>query len=185
LADLSLAEANIARPLRVFVAGPYIEKGWTAEQRATKLPAALLRLDLAGHIENVMGHQAVFGEHRGVQEIGDQHLRSRSSPTLVEIQLVKETCDAVVIIPASPGSYSELGAWSIMDKVCQKMLILGDVEHENKGGYLGMGVFKTAMDLGARLAWINYEDPARVVPIVEEFVEKIKDGVLAKKIVNG
>jgi hypothetical protein len=185
LADLDLAKINVGRRLKVFLAGPFIERGWTDQQRAEKEASALLRVDLAAHIQGVLGHDPVFGEHRGVLEVAEDRLRSRSSPVLLELTLVKSTCDAVIVIPASPGSYSELGAWSVFDDVCRKMLILANKSFEGKGGYVSTGVFKTAVDHGARVAWIDYEDVAEAVKIVDNFVGEIQDAVLARSIIHG
>jgi hypothetical protein len=184
-AALELALTNIEKRLRVFVAGPYIERGWSEEDRAMKEPSALLRLAIAEYVERVLRHEVVYGEHKGVKEIADEKLRSRSSPVLFELNLVKNTCSAVIIVPASPGSFSELGAWSIYDPICKKMLILADKNFENGGGYIGLGVFKIAVDQGATLRWINYNDIESAINVINQFIESREDAALSEAIRHG
>lgn len=183
-ADYQLGIASITRPLRVFVAGPYIERGWSPEERAERAHAARRRIDLIEHVEGVLQHQAILGEHRGVAEIGEKRLRSRASAAATELKLVRDNCDAVVILPSSPGSFCELGTWSIYKDVCEKMLIIADKQFEAETGYLAVGAFKTACDHGAKLAWVEYQDKDGVIGAADRHIEYMQDAVAAKAIFN-
>jgi len=185
LAELAMAKDKIANALSIFVAGPYIERGWSPADNPPRSPAALLRIRVISHIEGTSRHSVVLGEHRGVLDIGDTQLRSQSSPTLVELKLVKTQCDAVIVIPASPGSFSELGAWSLFDDVCRKMLILADSRFKDSGGYINLGVFKTAMNNGAVFDWVDYSDDDLIINAVDRHIERIDDKMTAHRIIHG
>jgi hypothetical protein len=181
--DLQMALTKNVSPIKVFVAGPYIEKTWSAEQRAAQPAAAILRITLIEEIE-AMQHVVVIGEHRGVLEVGDARLRSRSSPLVTEIALAREA-DAIVVIPSSPGSFSELGSWVMKEELCRKMLILADVAYKDRPGYVNLGVYKTAMDQSAKLIWIDYGDGKAALAEVSAHLDNIEDAVLARSIMNG
>jgi hypothetical protein len=178
-ADIALLAQRSAVELRVFVAGPYIEGEWGPEQLLDKTSAAKLRLSVHDFVKNVMMHHPVLGEHRGTVEMAEEHIRSQASVVIAEVHTLKNQCEAVIIIPSSPGSFCELGAWSRDRDICRKMLILADKTHENERGYVQMGVFKLALDRGAQIVWVNYEDLGGINATVEHFLEEIHDEVIA------
>jgi hypothetical protein len=180
LTDLSLASAKASQKLRVFVAGPYIRKDWDAAERQNRDASALLRIELVDYVESHMQHTAVLGEHRGVVEVGDRRFGSRSSAAITEIEMVRRTCQAVVIIPSSPGSFCELGAWALYEDVCRKLLILSDANFEGKEGYLNLGVLRTAADFGAIITWIDYRDHDKAKEEVYRHLSRIEDITLVK-----
>lgn len=159
----------------MFVAGPYIKGTWTPEELALKSESARLRLILHDYIKNELLYLPVIGEHRGTIELGEEHLRTKATVVHTEFHLVENQCQAIVILPSSPGSFSELGAWSRNPKICRKMLIVADIRHKDEQGYVQMGVFKLAMDRGAQLFWMDYNDPEPIKRMVEEFLSEIHD----------
>jgi hypothetical protein len=184
LADLELATGRASHQLNVFVAGPYIQRDWSTQQRATVERAAILRIEIIEYIENTLRHRPVLGEHRGVEEIGEIRLGTKASPVAVEMQLVKKTCQAVVIIPSSPGSFSELGSWSLMEGVCRKMLILADSNYAKAIGYINNGVYKMATDNGATLHWVDYTARDTIFQFVAEHVGRIEDSEAIRRIIH-
>lgn len=181
---LQAAKRKALAPLKVFVAGPYIEKSWSDADLSGKQPSARLRIEIIKLIETEYAHQVVIGEHRGVVEIGDQNYRSMSSVLVTEIDLVREA-DCIIIIPSSAGSFCELGAWSREENLCKKMLILADNNHKDKQSYISLGVFKTAEHLSATIEWIDYTDVDACSLIVRRFVDRSEDKAMVRMTLNG
>lgn len=174
-AAISLLQQRAGVELHVFVAGPYIEGGWTEDERLAKTPSARLRLALHDFVKDELLYIPVLGEHRGTIEMGDDNLRSKATVVHTEFHILKKQCQAVVILPDSPGSFSELGAWSRDREICRKMLIIADITHKDKQGYVQMGVFKLSVDRGAQLVWENYENVSAIRLIVQDFLLEIHD----------
>lgn len=181
---LNAARRKLFRPLNIFIAGPYIEKNWTDSELNSKSPSAKLRISIIEYINSKYKHEIILGEHRGVTEIGDESYRSMSSVLLTEIDLVNES-DAIIMIPSSPGSFCELGAWSRDEDLCRKMLILADRDHEHQNNYLTLGVFKTASHFSAEIKWINYNDPTSSFTLIQSFIDRSEDRAMARMTLNG
>lgn len=184
-AAVSLLQQRAGVELHVFVAGPYIEGSWTEDERASKSESARLRLAIHDFIKDDLLYTPVLGEHRGIMEMGEAHLRTKSNVVLTEYHTLKNQCQAVVMLPSSPGSFSELGAWSRDREICRKMLIVADAQHEHEQGYVQIGVFKLAMDRGARLVWQRYDDIRSIKRVVEEFLAEIHDQEVSFAVLPG
>lgn len=175
---LSMAKTKVEVRLKIFVAGPEISKDWTKKEISKKSPPTRLRLKIKDLIEMRLMHEAVLGEHRGIFEMAEENLRSRANIAISEVQSLQDA-HAVVMIPSSPGSFCELGAWSRDPKICRKMIILGDKSFESDTSYVRVGVMKLATDRGAQLAWVNYNNWDDVEPIITRFVNEIEDDAVA------
>lgn len=183
LGVLEVAKRKAASQLNVFIAGPYVERGWSQERLAEASSSARLRLAL---IDRVLGreHSAILGEHRGVAEVTGDNIPSTANVVLSELQLV-ESADAIVIIPDSPGSFCELGSWVMRDDFPPKTLILGNGEYQNIFGYVGNGVFSMAEDMNARVEWVDYNDIEAVDLIVGDFLSRIQDKLVSRRLRRG
>lgn len=180
---LRLAAKRLASRLSVFVAGPLIEKGWGAEELNSR-PASKLRLTVKDHVEGELQHEVIFGEHRGVAEMGDEHFGSQSSFAIAEMALVNDV-DAIVIIPASAGSFCELGTWSLVSNLCSKMLIIADKQFDSDQSYLRLGTLRMAVNGGATVAWCDYSDGDAVNAHVSEFISRVHDKVMVRMVTRG
>ncbi|MCP1536896.1 hypothetical protein [Methylorubrum extorquens] len=184
VADLKLAAQKASKILTVFLAGPYIERGWSDEDKLSKPSAALRRMDLLNSLEAKNNFEVVLGEHRGVIDIGRRNFRNYASPAITELDLVKTKCDAVIILPSSPGSFCELGTWVIYEEVCKKMLILADKRFSKDISYIRLGAYKTAADHGAIIKWVDYDSTDSVVRAAQRFMTEISDRVTARSILS-
>lgn len=182
--DLALAASKLAIQLRVFVAGPYISKSWTKKVLAKQSESAKLRIALINFIEKDLRHSATLGEHRGVAEMAEKNFESLATVVLSEMAMVDEA-ESVVMLPCSPGSFCELGAWSARDDIARKMLILAEKKYEKDESYVRLGVFKLAQDAGARLEWVDYNDIDAIKPLVEDHISKAHSLALKKKVLRG
>lgn len=183
-ADLAFAAERTAHFLSVFVAGPEISVDWSPEDWLQRSPSSRLRLKIKEYLEQ-LNHSVVLGEHRGVQEMADDHIPTAASVVVTETYLAAKRCDCVVIIPDSPGSFCELGAWATLEDITKKMLILADARYEAFRSYINPGVFGFARSIGATIKWVNYEtfDPDN--DGLKEFILKHQDRGFAKKVLHG
>lgn len=180
---LDVAQRKVASQLSIFVAGPYVEMGWTDDDRSKASAGALLRIELL-QIVTRLEHRYVLGEHKGVSEVTAEHIPSQASIALSELQLV-DSADAIIIVPDSPGSFCELGAWSIRDDLCPKTLILGNAQYKNGFSYVGHGVFPMAQHLHATVEWIDYQDFAAAEAAVTTFLSGIQDRIISRMLRRG
>jgi hypothetical protein len=165
--------------LEVFVAGPYLEPGWHGEQLADKSDSVRLRARLRDHV-NGQGNDVILGEHRGVAEITTETLPSVGNIAASELALV-HGADAIVLIPDSPGSFCEAGAWSMINSVCQKTLVLPNARFEHETGYLQAALLPYLRTRYARVEWLDYSDHERAIALVDDFLGEVAD----RKVVDG
>lgn len=183
-ADLAFAAEKTAKKIQAFVAGPEISLDWDEEKWLEVQASSRLRRSIKDYIESV-GHHVILGEHRGVQEMADGTISSSPSVVVTETYLAAKRCDCVIIIPDSPGSFCELGAWSSKDDIASKMLILANKAFEPMRSYLNPGVFGLATHLGAQLSWIDYDNFDPKNDGVGLFISNIHDRAFIKAVMHG
>lgn len=88
------------------------------------------------------------------EDVFDDLLYDRQSPDLLSLEnLLVENVHSVVIIPESPGSYTELGAFANNDALRQKIICLIDKKYKNDKSFINRGPIRL----------IKKEHPGRVV----------------------
>jgi replication-associated recombination protein RarA len=158
------ARKRVPKSVDVFVAGPAFP-----DQNIDGTPNSPpeLRKWLCGKLHSREDVGLVFGEHREVID----YAKSATYRTLADAELIlAKSCDLIVIIPASPGSCAEIGAWSGIKKLCKRILILADKKFSATPSYLRDGPFKLAVNLGADLHWVDYCS-SEALPIVMNRVD--------------
>lgn len=180
---LGLAAKRLAQKLSVFVAGPLIDKTWTSADLDSR-PASKLRLHIKDFVETQLQHHVIFGEHRGVSELGQEQFGSQASFALTEMALVEDS-HAIVIVPASAGSFCELGAWSAQERICPRLLIIADKKFESDESYLRLGTLQMAINQGATVAWHDYNDLKGAEALVQKFVHRAHDKLMARLVTRG
>lgn len=183
-ADWAFAAEKTAQQLRVFVAGPLIEKTWTPEQWQQQKASSRLRLSVKNHIES-KGHLVVLGEHRGVMEMAGETIPSTPSAVVTETFLAARSCHCIIIIPDSPGSFCELGAWAHHKDVASKMLILGHHDYEHQNSYVNPSVFALASTFGALVRWVDYGDFESARSEIDKFVDFYQERAFIQKVMSG
>ena len=165
--------------LSVFVAGPYLEPGWHGESLDGKEPSVKLRAKLRDHVA-AQGNDVILGEHNGVAEITTETIPSVGNIAASELALVRDA-DAIILIPDSPGSFCEAGAWSMMDGICPKTLIFPNAEYQAEIGYVQTALLPFYRSQHSRVEWLDYTNFDQAVAIVDEFLGEIAD----RKVVEG
>lgn len=91
-------------------------------------------------------------------------------------QTLARKLEAMIIIPASAGSFAELGMFSMEDDIHSKTLVLFDKRRVNddKKTFITLGPNLSYRTRGATVEPVDYDDLATVWEIVNDFLEKRK-----------
>jgi len=84
--------------------------------------------------------------------------------------------DAIIIVPASPGSLVELGLFSLEDDIHPKTLVLFSSDHNpnNEPDFISLGPKKSYGITGATVETVDYSNKKLIWNIVDDFLEKMK-----------
>ncbi|XQK49223.1 retron St85 family effector protein [Escherichia coli] len=75
------------------------------------------------------------------EELFDELLYGQGQHSLLSLEnILADSVDVIIIIPESPGSFAELGAFSNNEKLCKKMICLQDDKFKLKKAFLIMGL---------------------------------------------
>jgi len=177
-----LAARKAAVTLRVFVGGPYIDPLWSdlPEDKASNL-ALVARFKIRSFITGELGHIATIGEEADMEKIYREHLSDFFEASTMEFAHVVEHCDAVVILPSSPGSFCELGYFAAADEISEKMLVILDSSFSKKRGYLHYGPSRQASLFGAEVIEEDYNDIDSLLEAVKKFLMKVHQKKMISK----
>ena len=153
----------------VFLAGPYIETA-KAPRKNARNQAAVLRYKLYHALEGE-GWIVTLGEYEKLIEAADPLLGDHNNAALAEISHARSSeTDAIIMLPSSPGSFLELGAFSNIEEICIKMLVIVDAQYREHKNYMNSGPIKAAQDNRADVRFIDYADFNTCWEAVEAFV---------------
>lgn len=142
---------------KVFLAGPFINIH-RSPRKSAKNAAALLRFNLFQKL-NQQGWIVTLGEYKELVFATHEILGDNNNSALAEIKHAKSTqLDAVVMLPSSPGSFLELGAFASMKAICEKMIIIIDAKYEKDVNYMNTGPIRLANYFGAEVHFIDYNN---------------------------
>ena len=151
-----------------FVAGPFIDNS-RAPRKDTKNRAASLRYFVYQALQGE-GWLVTLGEYKKLTAASDPLLGSQNNAALSEIKHARsKSTDLVVMLPSSPGSFLELGAFASIEQICQKMVIIVDAQYERHENYMNLGPMKQAKDNGAKVSYQDYSDHHACFSVVREF----------------
>jgi hypothetical protein len=174
--DEAVAQAAEKRrtDVRVFLGGPFIDIHKSRLSSYISDGAALLRHRLFFYLENNMGCTVSIGEMTELEDVYRENYGPSFDSATMEISHISNNCDAVIIIPNSPGSFCELGYFAASDDVCQKMLVLMNQKYASPPGYIHLGPVVQAQENNSIVHSVDYFNFEIIVGIVKLFVERIK-----------
>lgn len=95
------------------------------------------------------------------EDIFDELLYSSHSPDLLSLEnLLADSVDAVIMIPESPGSYAELGAFASNEKLRTKLICVIDEKYRRTKSFINQGPLKLVK--GANKTNIVYINPEEI-----------------------
>jgi hypothetical protein len=166
----------------VFLAGPFIEPD--DEGKSNYSPAALLRFKLF-HLLSDAGFEVSLGEYQELIDSYEGELGVHHNAAVAELDHAQQSASLVIMIPASPGSFAEIGAFSMKDDICEKMIILSDINHQISKGYLNTGPVACAKSLGSEVLYIDFSNVPACFDAVKAFSVKVKSKMLLKRRLRG
>lgn len=169
----------------VFLAGPFIETHARKPRSSEKNRAKVLRYNLYHELTN-FGWIVTMGEYEKLLTASEELLGPRNDAAIAELNHAKNTAHAIVMLPSSPGSFLELGAFAMHEKVCKKMLVVIDKRYEKDSpNYFNTGPIPRASKTGAQVCYVDYNDHSACWCLVKEFVTQQSYRVAEQRILSG
>lgn len=162
----------------VFLAGPFIDPDDESESKYS--PSAFLRFRLF-HLLKDAKFEVSLGEYRELIDSYKGELGVHHNAAVAELDHAQQGASLVIMIPDSPGSFAEFGAFSIKDDICEKMIILSDVNHQTSTGYLNTGPVACAKSLGSEVLYIDFSNVDACFEAVKTFSNKIRSKMLLRR----
>jgi hypothetical protein len=130
--------------LNLFLIGARESKGTSQPSMRTRLRKVLEDRQLVQiyYPEDLFG-ELIFGEQK---------------MDLLKLEnLLADSVHAVVICPESPGSFAELGAFANHDRLCKRLIVVGDDQHRKARSFIRLGPlrFLSQHNYGG-VFWHNY-----------------------------
>ena len=97
---------------------------------------------------------------------------SRSSDLLSLEGLLADSVDAIVLIPESPGSFAELGAFANDEKLRQKLICIIDKKYKKDKSFITQGPLKLVKQ--ANRNGIIYVDPNNIENEIDKLIVALK-----------
>lgn len=164
------AAAAAGLAFKAFLAGPYIETTGKRPGPGEKNKAKRLRYDLFQKL-SAIGWIVTLGEYEKLVGAANPVFGKRTTAANAEYLHARDHAHAIIMLPSSPGSFLELGAFSFNDTICQKMLIIIDKKHEaDPPNYLNSGPLLSAKHRGSQVHYIDYDSIDDCWAVVSEFV---------------
>lgn len=159
----------------VFLAGPFIEPD--DEAKSNYSPAAILRYRLFHRLKDA-GFEVSLGEYKELIDSYKGELGVHHNAAVAELDHAQQSAALVIMIPDSPGSFAEIGAFSMKGDICEKMIILSDINHQTSKGYLITGPVACAKSLGSEVHYIDFNNVAACFDAVQAFSVKVKSKMI-------
>lgn len=94
------------------------------------------------------------------EDIFDDLLAGQGQYSLLTLEnILAESVDAIVLFPESPGSLTELGAFSNNPRLAEKTIILSEKRFEKKKSFINYGPYRLIKESGTgKVFHIKYDD---------------------------
>lgn len=165
------AARNNENLVTVFLAGPFIKPESEGESKSSA--ASKLRYELFHRLKSE-GFVVSLGTYPDLVASFEAGKGGYHNSAEAELSHAKDEASLVVMIPDSPGSFAEIGAFSLKEEICRKMIILADVTRDKNFGYLNTGPVACAEAFGSSVERVDYKDVEGCVKIVSVFSNRVK-----------
>ena len=116
----------------------------------------------------------VLGEHGSILEANQDLLGEASSTLAAEVMHAADTSDLVIIFPSSPGSYAELGAFSMNNKIVGKLYVVIDLEFQKSLSFINLGPVQNTRIFHGVVVYHSYLDLSGLEELVNEHIRKVR-----------
>ena len=164
-----IEEEIAAVPINVMIMGP------TLNSKPLTIAAKLRKELLERCPEFGANVNPVAPEHKDLEAAARRKFGSNNYNLCRYEKALAKKCDLIIILPASPGSYVELGLFAMEASVCAKCLILFDENHKEGKSFINLGPRKSYSVRHAKIKNVNYKEKEKVLKIVRAIFEKIRE----------
>ncbi|WP_452002332.1 hypothetical protein [Azospirillum largimobile] len=173
--QFELASTRYREEINIFLAGPFIKPSEPMPEGEGITPAHKARYSLFHRINRDEGISPSLGEHKDLLEVGTSAFKALSNAHVAELLIAKDHCDAIIILPSSPGSFCEIGLFANYEEICRKMLIIVDERFKDAESYFSLGPLKEAGSNYSEIEFCDYENIDKMWEISSTFIEKIRN----------
>lgn len=107
------------------------------------------------------------------EDIFDELLYGSNTTDLLSLEgLLADSVDAIVMIPESPGSFAELGAFANDEKLRQKLICIIDKKYKKNKSFINKGPIKLVKK--ANKNGLLYIDPKNIENEIDKLVTALK-----------
>lgn len=94
------------------------------------------------------------------EDLFDDLLSGQGQHSLLSLEnILAESVDAIILVPESPGSFAELGAFSNNEMLAKKMLVIANRKYKKQKSFINYGPFRLIRDSKTgKVMNINYSD---------------------------
>jgi hypothetical protein len=184
--DAFLGDRTAKVQVKVFLCGKALAQAVSIQEQVE----VDIRAYLLTRLETEVGCNVFLGEHNrlirtyysatGNALPEDQNLDDVNL-CLFEASLA-DYVDLIVIFPDSPGSFAELGMFSVAPGVCPKLLLMIKAEHEGTASFINRGPIKAARNNRAQVEYIDYSDRETIFRVVRAEIVKIRETLAAQDV---
>lgn len=87
-------------------------------------------------MQNKANCECLYGEEINDVKLGsDNHLK-------IEVAHAQKNCDIIIIFLGSPGTFAELGAFTVDEKIRPKVVVFNDKAHQDAPSFINSGPLK-------------------------------------------
>lgn len=160
-------------PVLVFLCGKALPVRKVRNRKS--LAHSDLRLYLQGMLKKEFKSCHVqFGEHRHWMKIYGK-VAGKVAFNLADHEIaVASKIDLLVIFPCSPGSFAELGMFSVEPRIAEKMVIFLDAKFRKSKGYVVDGPIAAAKRRKSTIFVVRYSDRKKIWAKIKDIVLKIR-----------
>jgi len=134
-------------------------------QSAKKTSVFLCGADINDNEKGRSKMASVFEEHSQFEllypeDLFDDLLAGQGQHSLMNLEnILADSVDAILLLPESPGSFAELGAFSNKIELARKTIIISNKKFKNKKSFINYGPYRLIKASGTgKVIHINYDD---------------------------
>lgn len=127
------------------------------------------------------------------EDLFDDLLAGPGQHSLLKLEnILADSVDAIVLFPESPGSFAEIGAFSINENLAKKMVVLSNKKYEKKKSFINYGPYRLIKSSkSGKVVHINYdglsnkEEKHKIYRKVNNYISDIrKEHPVTKDVAN-
>lgn len=116
---------------------------------------------------------SVKGEHAELIAAAKAKMGAGYNLCTYELKLA-ELVDLIVFVPASPGSFAELGLFASQEATAPKSILLFSQDYKDATSYIMLGPKRAFEMRGATVEYVDYQEVEGTWTIVRQAIERIR-----------